>query len=79
MSDYLATLPPRKILEIIQDILWPPENPDEQWTPETLEIIADTMHRAGYSYPEDMDGRAGAPEAQSAQSPSVSSQGKTQH
>ena len=37
-----------KILERLRDILWPPGDPDRQWSADTICEIADELVVAGY-------------------------------
>lgn len=32
-----------QVIQDIHDILWPPENPDEQWTSDTIELVAERV------------------------------------
>jgi Fe-S-cluster containining protein len=37
-----------RAIQLIQDTLWPPEEPDRQWSPDTLDEIAQVLINIGY-------------------------------
>jgi hypothetical protein len=45
--DLLATISADEVLEMIREILWPVEEPERSWSPDTMEEIADVMVRSG--------------------------------
>lgn len=39
-------------LESLRDTLWPPADPEQQWSADTIAAVADILDRAGYGPPE---------------------------
>jgi hypothetical protein len=61
-ADHHAAEAARAILErdrlhalalAVRDILWPPDDPEAEWSPDTLDGLARTMERADYGPPEE--------------------------
>jgi len=46
-----------KLIREIRDVLWPPEDPDEPWSPDTLDKIAMTLALYGVKKPQRKSGR----------------------
>jgi hypothetical protein len=48
------SMPPRAdryaahVLESLRAVLWPPDDPDEQWSPDTIAAVADILVANGY-------------------------------
>ncbi len=51
-------LEPARALSLIQSILWPEDDPEESWSPDTLDDIASVMVESGYG-PPDPEGPSG--------------------
>lgn len=43
--------PTEVLAETLREILWPPSDPDEPWSPDTIEAVAGELTLAGYGRP----------------------------
>jgi len=47
-----AKLKAEGALRSLRDVMWPPEEPDREWSADTLEEVAHVLESAGYGFPE---------------------------
>jgi hypothetical protein len=45
----------QQVLQALQGLLWPPHDPDQSWSPDTIQAVSEVLTETGYGRPNYLD------------------------